>query len=265
MKTRSGSQNLDGASSSSHQHDQPHQIQTRQRGNLGKALNYYDLANGKIPKQQHDEDDDRAREESCHQQEHPHLMIQIPTAAGSRTSTKNNQQPTPIDDHRNRAPTFGSEFDMSWAKERGMSISCLLTPMGEDDAHYLPSTVTSGLYKDDMNATVSTSSSSNTAPLNNVTFQPMPSMNEEGGDMNQNAESDEFFHNNDDDDNDDDDREQKKLFSHTPPSNVATSYEQRHFQKRMRAGVSVIYIELCPDELYCVRPISLMHNIIYIP
>lgn len=237
MKTRSGSQNLDGAS---HQNDQQRTIQTRQRGNLGKALNYYDLANGKISKQHDEDDDDVAQEESCPQQEHPHLMIQIPTAAGSRTSTKNNQQPTPIDDHRNRAPTFGSEFDMSWAKERGMSISCLLTPMGEDDAHYLPSTVTSGLYKDDMNATVSTSSSS-TAPLNNVTFRPMPSMNEEGGDMNQNAESDEFFHNNDDDDNDDDGREQKKLFSHTPPSNVATSYEQRHFQKRMRAGVSVTW------------------------
>lgn len=101
-----------------------------------------------------------------------------------------------------------------------------------------PEVTTSGQYKDDTSATVSTSS---TVPImNNVTFHRLPSMNEEGGDTNRDVESDEFFRKNDDNDNDDDDDgEQKKLFSHTPPSNVATSYEQRHFQKRMRAGVRV--------------------------
>ena len=217
MQTRTGSHSIidgiDGASDSPHEQQpqltmgQQHQ-KTPTRGNLDNVLNDYNESNG-------NDQDVPMQVKDSHQQnaEHPSLLtIQIPS--GTRIQPT---KPTPNEQDRNRSSTLGSEFERydSWAKERGMSLSCLLTPMGEDEGN-LPGNVGN---EEGTNATVSTSSTASALPmLQSEMLHPMPSLMEkkEGVDS------------------------QHMPFSHTPPTNVATSYEQRHFQKRMRAGVSVL-------------------------
>lgn len=198
---------------------------TQAHSNLGNALDNYD-EKARDNSSRHTTMDINQTQTAT--QEHPSLLtIQIPT--GTRIHS---EQPTPDnkDTERNRSSTFDSDFDMSWAKDRGMSISCLLTPMGEDDANLHMGK----MNEECTNATVSTSSTTSALPMPQaVGLHHMPSLREKK-DGSASVESASMFLN----DSVGQLKQQQKVFSHTPPTNVATSYEQRHFQKRLRAGVS---------------------------
>ena len=228
MKTRSRSESQ--KEEEQHPREQsPCQMQSRQaHGNLGNALDNYDGENrGSSARLEHTAMETNQTQTAT--QEHPSLLtIQIPTGARIHS-----EQPTPDnrDTDRNRSSTFGSEFDVSWTKDRGMSISCLLTPMGEDDANLQMGK----MNEEGTNATVSTSSTTSALPMpQSVGLHHMPSLREKK-DESASVESASMFLS----DSAGQPKQQQRVFSHTPPTNVATSYEQRHFQKRLRAGVSL--------------------------
>jgi hypothetical protein len=239
-RSRSESHHHDGAPPLKEHHKT---MQTQARENIGSALSSYNNSNAENVEQHASM---MQYEEQYHEQEHPSLLtIQIPT--GSRIQP----QPTSntANDDRNRSSTFGSDFDLSWAKERGMSLSCLLTPMGEiDDVHLSPRDAGGKLGNEEgTNATVSTSSTSSAVPMpQSVAMHSMPVLSEHN-ERAASLESASMFLN--DHSRQQMDPPQQKMrnsapFSHTPPSNVATSYEQSHFQKRMRAGVSILRFSL---------------------
>eukprot|EP00804_Cyclotella_cryptica_P007089 CCRYP_014534-RA/>CCRYP_014534-RA protein AED:0.01 eAED:0.01 QI:236/1/1/1/1/1/2/342/724 len=263
MQTRTGpgstSQNLDGVA-----------FPQQGCGNLGKALTSYDVANGKNLEQELVMDVEQEGQSNQWQQQqqeqHPsQLTIQIP----SQPSTND-----PHDGERDRSSTLGSEFDLHWSKDRGMSISCLLTPLGElhDDHDLLLSTnvnteagggtappsrgLDGNQSEEGTSATVSTSSVSvNSAALpmpqcsstGVALHHPLPSLAENSskqkGASSSSPESTSVFFSEENHQWGQHHHQQQQrtsghatLFSHTPPTHCATSYEQRHFQKRMRAG-----------------------------
>lgn len=234
-------------------HQQAHsmQPQTPQAvGNLSNALTNYDVTSGT-----HVDETVQTNVE----EQHPSLLtIQIPTG-----SQINQSQPNNNEEDRDRSSTLGSEFDLNWTKERGMSLSCLLTPMGELDESNLQGKTKggaaaahqSGSHSEGTSVTVSSSSTNNSGPLPmpqcssaGIALHPLPSLKEYSVKKEEGAASPEsasmfLSFNEGNEPWKQQQKQQQKLksttlFSHTPPTNIATSYEQRHFQKRMRAGVS---------------------------
>ena len=224
MQTRSRSESRhrdDAPSSIKPPHPSMHTRQTPSNSG-GTFMNSNDDAN---PSQQPHAS---VHDDQSHVTEHPSLLtIQIPS--GTQIQQQHEPPSTNTEQDRNRSSTFGSEFDLSWAKERGMSISCLLTPQGGDEEDRpLPHDMGAKMGNEEgTNATVSTSSTASGGLLpmtQSVIMHPMPSLMEKGI-----MDTDGTLQK----------MQQKQMVSHTPPSHVATSYEQRHFQKRMRAGVRI--------------------------
>lgn len=210
MRTRSRSRGGGDAASSC---AQPEEGAKAQLGNLESALTNFDERNNNQSNK-----DEPGNDESQPQPQISSLTINVPGADHGHG-----------DDDRERSLTLGSEFDLGFLMNkdgRGMSISGLLTPGGD-----VPSggTAVSG----------STSSTQNTARAatgggdaarergDSTASQFLSGLYQEQTHKQQHNNARGIQGSN-------------ATISHTPPTHMGTSYENSHFGKRMRAGVSSV-------------------------
>ena len=237
---------VDGIASSREEHSQ--------QGNLGSLLTRYDNS-------QHQSSSSRGQQ--------PALTIDIP--AGMHGGGIK-------DEERDRSLTMGSEFDQIFSHlgkdGRGMSISGLLTPLGDAMSEGTNTTAISGSTASTFNsvgvqqvagaapqshlprlpeyATSSSSSGNNTmkmdvTPLTSnystATSIAIP-VGRGRGESHGSATMflNGIYNNNSSNATNLQQSQVQKHhqpISHTPPSHFGTSYENSHFGKRMRAGVSL--------------------------
>lgn len=180
----------------------PEAPQQHQQGNLGNALTSYDDSQDATP-----------------------LTINIPGKPNGDEGADMNT------DDRERSLTLGSEFDIGWVMGkdgRGMSISGLLTPLGDP--------VSEGMAAHQMaNATATQHLPENTSTFPKSAKIPVNASSNNANSMSARARGDstasvsQFLNG----------LYPQQVISHTPPTQMGTSYENSHFGKRMRAGVSL--------------------------
>ena len=289
-----------GSVSSNEEHSQQHEQQQQQQqgSNLGSLLTHYEHANNNNNNINHAQN----QSSSSLEQQQPQqvasssspvsLTIDIPSGVhhGGADGVKEEEEEEE-EEYRDRSLTMGSEFDQIFAHVgkdgRGMSISGLLTPLGDAMSEGTSSTAISGSTSSTYNSAgmhhspqgvaaatafqshlprlpehASSSSSAaggimamDTTPIiSNYTATVIPSRaipvgGGGGGTSRGRGESHgsaTMFLNgiynttNQQQQQHQRQKQQQQPISHTPPSNLGTSYENSHFGKRMRAGVSLL-------------------------
>lgn len=227
----------------------PQQASARQ-GNLAGVLTSYDHKNKtqSISSQPHASSNGSS------------LSINLPDKAAS---SGNNTNQDADDDDRERSLTLGSEFDLGYimGKDgRGMSISGLLTPLGEP--------VMDGTISEGTHTTAVTSSTSSTqhaaggggaqdhqhlsqVPEHASSSAPIPTPavnNTHRHNTRSRGDSTASFLNGLYQDQQQmssvstrsQGKKNNNMIAHTPPTGLGASYENNHFGKRMRSGVSII-------------------------
>lgn len=163
------------------------------------------------------------------------------------------------EEDRDRSLTMGSEFDQIFAHigkdGRGMSIGGLLTPLGDAMSEGTSSTAVSGSTSSTANSAVMHHSqaaaqshlprlpeharSSGSMPMDTTpTSVPSRAIPVGARGRGESHGSASMFLNGIYNTSNSQQQLKQQPISHTPPSYLGTSYENSHFGKRMRAGVS---------------------------
>jgi len=226
----------------------PPQASARQ-GNLAGVLTSYDHKNKtqSISSQPHASSNGSS------------LSINVPDKAASSGNNTNQD----ADDDRERSLTLGSEFDLGYimGKDgRGMSISGLLTPLGEA---VLDGTISEGTHTTAV--TSSTSSTQHAAGGGGAVHQhlsqvpehasssapiPTPAANNNTHRHNTRSRGDStasFLNGLYQDQQQQSSvstrshgKKNNNMIAHTPPTGLGASYENNRFGKRIRSGVSIV-------------------------
>jgi hypothetical protein len=232
-----------------------------QQGNLESVLTHYEHARDNAINNNPTEYSSAQQQTSQQPQASAPLTIDIPSGLHPGGGVEKEED-------RDRSLTMGSEFDQFFAHVgkdgRGMSISGLLTPLGDAMSEGTSSTAISGSTSSTYNSTGmhhshgaaasqshlprlpenDTSSSGDvvmsmdatpiTSNYTTVSSRAIPVGGARGrGESHGSAAMflNGIYNNNN--------QKQHQPISHTPPSHLGTSYENSHFGKRMRAGVSL--------------------------
>lgn len=258
-------------------HDEQSQ-QSPQQGNLGSLLTHYEQNSNSNTTDEGQNQTNNNQSSSLEQQSQAPapLTIDIPSGIHSSAGVK--------EEDRDRSLTMGSEFDQIFnhlGKDgRGMSISGLLTPLGDAMSEGTSTTAISGSTSSTYNSAGGqqhpTSAAAGVgAPQSQAPQLPrLPehtSSSSSGGIMAMDATpiasnystgtsraipvggargrgeshgSAAMFlngiYNNNNSNFQQQQKQQHQPISHTPPTHLGTSYENSHFGKRMRAGVSFL-------------------------
>ncbi len=291
-KTAPGDGGAEGSVTSNDEHSQQQQS-SPQQGNLGSLLTHYEHAqknNNNNYDHGHDQTNHQAPPTPTTSSSPAPLTIDIPSGSIHGSSGVKEEE-----EDRDRSLTMGSEFDQILSHlgkdGRGMSISGLLTPLGDAMSEGTSTTAISGSTSSTFNSMqqhqqahvqavgvggpqsqqvhlprlpegISSSSSvsagggtmsMDTTPLtSNYTSLTTSTTSSSraipvggGGSARGRGESHgsaamflNGIYNNNNSSSLQQQQKHHQPISHTPPSHFGTSYENSHFGKRMRAGVS---------------------------
>ncbi len=190
------------------------QQQDEQQGNLESVLSSYDHSHNKTDNQ------------PMSQQS---LKINIPGKSNNNDSNpqRDGDEDMTTED-RERSLTFGS-FDLNYVmgKERGLSISGLLTPLGEPSnsaVQQQPQQQQTHQHIQLPARLRGDSTASISQFLHGIYPQPITSTQQHPTQQTTATRA-----------------QASQMVAHTPPTQMGTSYENSHFGKRMRAGVSYYF------------------------
>ena len=165
------------------------------------------------------------------------LTISVPTEGSVAAAANQHLEQdggNNLDADRERSLTLGSEFDLGYVMGkdgRGMSISGLLTPLGEPEMmdHETMVSDSTGQHSTTQQHTAEGGDSRHLPglPEHGTAQQAIPASRARGD-----STASQFVNGICNGPG------LGKMISHTPPTQMGTSYENSHFGKRMRAGVS---------------------------
>jgi hypothetical protein len=236
-----------------------------QQGNLESVLSHYEHARNNTNNNNQNQSSFAQQQTSQQPQASAPLTIDIPSGVHPGGGVK--------EEDRDRSLTMGSEFDQIFAHigkdGRGMSISGLLTPLGDAMSEGTSSTAISGSTSSTYNSAGMHHSSQGAAASQSHHLPRLPENASSSGDVVMSMDdatpitsnyttvtsraipvggarvrgeshgSAAMFLNGIYNNNNQKQQQQQQPISHTPPSHLGTSYENSHFGKRMRAGVSL--------------------------
>lgn len=241
--------------------DSSSQVQKHAQGNLGSLLTLHEHAQNGDNTETNNSNQPPSAQQHTQEAQAPlndaPLTINIPPGV---------HEGSVRGDDRDRSLTMGSEFDQIFAHigkdGRGMSIGGLLTPLGDAMSEGTSTTAVSGSTSSTNNSAAmhhsqaaaqshlprlpeharsSGSMRMDTTPIaSNNTSVPSSAIPVGARGRGESHGSASMFLNGiyNTSNSQQQQKQQQQPISHTPPSYLGTSYENSHFGKRMRAGVS---------------------------